>query len=59
MDDKYIWAQVDIKESKFLNFMVEKLHKKLKIRDKNRRDEIKTEETQKSLDLIALEIFGN
>ena len=34
--------------------MVEKLHKKLKIRDKNRRDEIKTEETQKSLDLIAL-----
>lgn len=39
--------------------MVEKLHKKLKIRDKNRRDEIKTEETQKSLDLIALEIFGN
>ena len=54
MDDKYIWAQVDIKESKFLNFMVEKLHKKLKIRDKNRRDEIKTEETQKSLDLIAL-----
>ena len=59
MDDKYIWAQVDIKESKCLNFMVEKLHKKLKIRDKNRRDEIKTEETQKSLDLIALEIFGN